>query len=867
MKNKFLKLIACLLVAAMLATTAAFPVVGDEPADAPADAQTETTENPAEDPSAEDTSEDETPAEDSTEEDTPAEDAPAEDAPAEDASAEDAPAEDTPAEDASEEGDKASGEEEEEEVDAEFLTDEQELARCEKVCENDKFIIYLDRDYERVGIFVKETGFVHWSNPVNALLDDATSKPATKQNRLSNVGVMYGNATDLFTSSTYGYSYRESTYVKPSKKKKDDAEEEKKKSKTEFEIKDDGVVITYNFKTANAMIPVHYVLEDDYVRTYIKTSEINEKSGYKDGVNAEESETDVIILTQIALNPFMSAATSEDQGYMLIPDGSGAVINLNNGKTNYTNYSEYLYGRDITRVRELESDAVEQAYMPVMAMVRGNNGMVMIADKGDTFATVNAAVAGNKTDQCGYNYCYFSFVLRSSDEYKMAGDGSSIIVFEKGDGKIPVEEISVRYYPITSEEEIVPYTDVADVYRNYLIESEGLTKKTTANYSPLFVDYYGGTLKSKSILGIPVDIKTSYTSFDEALEITEELKALGVDDMVINYNDWTNDSMSDKIDTADSVAGCLGGKRSLNKFVDYCEENGIQFYGSVDGFTFKSAGNGFITLFDTAYRVSKSYSRQYDYNIAYGTPNSGVAAALLAPKSISKLAKKVSKNVAKLDLPGVGLGSISAYIWSDFSTKNHTSRDTTAQYVIDYYKTVKEKTEGAKIIADAPNAYLIPYVDTIKKLPLQSSQFKIADMDIPFMQMVLHGYTDYSTTAINGSADSKTLFLKAIAAGSNIQYDFIYEEATKLVNTDYVDLYYATYEGWLSQCAKEYELAKAVLAPVSDSVITGYEVDGDVITTTYSNGSVITVNIETGVINAGGQTYKYSDYVDEGGLK
>lgn len=844
MKNKFLKLIACLLVAAMLASIAAFPVVGDEPADAPADAQTETTEEPTED--------------EIVDEPAPAEETPAEDEEPVDAVADDASA------------DGEESEEDEDIISSQFVSDEEEIAKCEKITENDNFILYLDREFERIGIFVKETGFVHWSNPVNAMLDKATAKQATKQSRLSNLAVKYGNATDLIPPSAYNYSYRDSTYVKAKKtssKKKDGEEQPAQTSHTQYEPIANGLKITYDFQTAKAEIPVYFVLEDDYIRAYIKTSEIKEKAGYKPDVEAEESKTDVLILTEIAINPFMSAADKDESGYIFIPDGSGAVINLNNGKTNYKNYSEYLYGRDITKVRDLEADAVEQAYMPVMALVRGNNGMVMIADKGETFATVNAAVAGNKQDQCGYNYCYFSFVLRTSDEYKMAGDGSSIIVYEKGDGKIPVEEISVRYYPITSKEETVPYADIAEVYRNYLIEEEGLTKKTKADYAPLFVDYYGGTLKSKSILGIPIDIKTSYTTFKQALEITNSLVDLGVDKMVVNYNDWTNDSMSDKIDTADSVAGCLGGKSDFKKLMSYCKDNGIDFYGSVDGFTFKSGGNGFITLFDTAYRVSKSYSRQYEYNLAYGTPNSGVAAALLAPKSIAKLAKKVSKNMGKLDIPGAGLGSISSTVWSDYSNKNGTNRATTAQYIIDYYKTVKEKTASGKMIADAPNAYLVTYVDAIKKLPLQSSQFKIADLDIPFMQMVLHGYTDYSTEPINGSADSKTLFLKAIAAGSNIQYDFIYDEATKLVNTDYVKLYYATYEGWLNQCAAEYELAKTVLAPVCEAVITGYEVDGSVITTTYSNGTVITVDIETGVITSGGKTYKYSDYVDEGGLR
>lgn len=836
MKNKFLRLIACLLAAAMLASTAALSVAADENASDPAvvDEQTDNAQEQT----------DNTPDEQVNESDEDVADT--EEGEPDEAQTDDAAAEENEENKAASDSEN-SGEEEEEDNSA-FLTDEDELARCKVAAENDNLILYLDEEFERLGLYVKESGAVHWSNCLNAMKDKSTSKPSLKQNRLSNLAIKYGNATDLIMSS-YLYSYRQST----------------DKEKTAFELVENGVKMTYEFDTAKVSVPVYYILEDDYLDVYINTSEIKEKAGFKADVEAEESATDVLILTDIAIMPYMGAADTETSGYMLIPDGSGARVNFNNGKTNYKNFSQYVYGRDITRVRELQYDETEQVYMPVMAMVKGSDGLVMIATEGDTFATANAAVSGNKTDQAAYNYCYFSFVLRSTDEYNMAGDSSSIVVFEKGDGSIPVEKLAVRYYPITSDEEEVTYGEIADVYRNYLVNEKNLTKKTTSGYSPLFVDYYGGTLKPKSILGIPIDVKTSFTTFNQAQEITAKLKEAGVKDLVVNYNDWTNDSMSSKLDTADSVAGCLGGKGDYKKMLKYFADNGVEYYASIDGLTFKSGGNGFMTLFDTAYRVSKSYSRQYEYNLAYGTPEAGVAAALLAPKSINKLSKKVTKNMDKLDNPGVGLGSISSTLWSDFSNKNHTNRATTAQYVIDYYKSVAGVTD--KIIANAPNAYLYPYVDSIINLPVQSSQFKIADADVPFIQMVLHGYTNYSTKAINGSADSKTLFLKAIAAGSSIKYDFIYNKATKLTNTDYDRLYYATYEGWIEQAAKEYELAHEVLSSVADAEITDYKQDGSVLTTTYSNGVVTTVDLETGKITANGKTYNYSDYVDEGGMR
>lgn len=826
MKNTFLRLIAMLLVTTILLSMTVFTAVAEEETEETVTAAEEVVE--------------ETEAEEEASEEEESEEAEAEEETEEEAEEAEEASED-------EDSDSDSEEEEEEEETVAYVSGEEEIARSEVVAENDEAIMYLDREYERIGLYIKSSGKVWWSNIVNALLDDATTKSSLQENRLSNIAVRYGNATDLIISA-YVYSYRQST----------------DKEDTEFELIDNGVKITYTFSSAKATVPVYYVLEDTYLYCYVNTNEIVEKAGYVDGEDAQESDSDVLILTELAMNPYFGAADSEASGYMLVADGSGAIIRLNNGKSNYSNYSSTIYGRDTTDVKDLQPDETEQVYMPVMAMVQGSDGLVMVATEGDTFASENAAVAYNTDDNCGYNYCYFSFTLRSTDTYSMSGGSSSIVMFEKGDGTIAVEKLGVRYYWVTSEEEEVSITEVADVYRDYLIEEEGLTQKTESDYAPLFVEFYGGTLKSKSILGIPVNLKTAFTTFDQAAEILEELVELGVDQFVVNYNDWTADSMTDKLDTAKSVASVLGGKSDLEDLIEYCESINAEFYGSISDYTFSSNGNGFWTLFNTAYRVSKSYARPYEYNIAYGTPNSGVASALLSPRSISKLSSKVAKNFEKYDLPGAGLGDFANTLWGDYSTKNRTNREVTAQYIIEYYKEIAGVVD--KIIADSPNAYLYSYVDVIQNLTLQSSQFKIFDEDVPFVQIVLHGYIPYSTEAINSSADSMELFLKAIASGSYVKYTFIYEETTEIEDTDYIDLYYANYDGWLEQAAAEYELAAEILAPVSDSVITGYETDGNVITTTYENGYVTTVDLSTGEITANGKTYYYSDYVDEGGI-
>ena len=149
----------------------------------------------------------------------------------------------------------------------------------------------------------------------------------------------------------------------------------------------------------------------------------------------------------------------------------------------------------------------------------------------------------------------------------MSGDNSNkITVFEKNG--IKTERFGVRYYPVDSDNgEDLNYADCAEVYRNYLINNKGLTAKAQANKSDLYVDLYGGVMKDTSILGIPFNLKTEITGFDQASDILDILKDGGVDNITVNYNDWTNDSIKNKISTEVSPSGKLGGSSAFDKLI------------------------------------------------------------------------------------------------------------------------------------------------------------------------------------------------------------------------------------------------------------------------------------------------------------
>ena len=69
--------------------------------------------------------------------------------------------------------------------------------------------------------------------------------------------------------------------------------------------------------------------------------------------------------------------------------------------------------------------------------------------------------------------------------------------------------------------ETLDYVDIAAKYREYLIDDVNVPVKAKADSSSLYVDMYGGCEKQKNVLGFPVFMKTSMTSYNEMQDILE----------------------------------------------------------------------------------------------------------------------------------------------------------------------------------------------------------------------------------------------------------------------------------------------------------------------------------------------------------
>ena len=376
----------------------------------------------------------------------------------------------------------------------------------------------------------------------------------------------------------------------------------------------------------------------------------------------------------------------------------------------------------------------------------------------------------------------------------------------------------------------------------------------------------GGTEKEKSILGIPVTLKNSLTTFAQAEDILTDLTADGVspEDIRVQYYNWTNAGITGKVDLKAKPAGCLGGKGDWEDLMDYAGRNGITIYPAVDNQTFAS-GSGYYTFTDTTVRISGSYARIYPYNLAYGNQSSAEKPlSLLSPAAFSEIYEKLTGNFTKKNLSAVSLGSMTSALYGDYG-KKEICRDKAQEILTRSYQQITDA--DIAMLADTANAYALPYVQELTDVPLQSSGYDVFDEDIPFYQMVMHGLKPYASPAVNASATPEETVLLSIATGSSLHYDMIGGETSELKDTVLDGLYYAGADDWKDNAAQSYAFAKTVTAGLGDQQITGYVREGDVITTTYENGAVTEVDLAAQTVTADGKTYALSEYVEEGSWK
>ncbi len=737
--------------------------------------------------------------------------------------------------------------EEESKPEKEPIKEEDVLASCQLAASNDNYELLVNT---QTGIFAfrtKDGKHIWWSNPYNAD-DDPVANNSKKEDLKSSLVINAVKVTDTESPSTTVRSYKDS--VNAIVETADDI-----RPGLTVTMVENGFRAEYTFPNEGITIPYYITLKDDYIEASIAVDEIYEVELSGDVIS--ESSRSIVDLN---LLQDLGAAYSDEEGYIITPDGSGAVINFNNGKSKSNEYTQRIYGRDLAKSQDMAPKKTEQAYLPIMGIVKKDNALLEVVTEGAAYATARAAVAGQKSTS--YNSAWFNFTLRSTDTYFMGGQNASALNAYQ-EKIIPESRLTVRYYPIVKDD--VSFVDVAKRYQQYLVEEKGLTRVENEE-APLYLDIYGGTVKEQSIVGLPVKLETPATTYEEAKKILQELNTLGVDKMIVSYEDFNAAGITSRISNSVDYSGTLGGKNKWKELRSYCDASGVMLVPSFDLMEYERSGNGYTKTGASAIAVTKAYATQSVYELAFGTPHDTRSSwYILSPAFYERVYGEVVSSCQREGMSAISVADGTNKLYSDFTSNasRSTSRQQAVNNLIKGYEMINQS--GMTFVSAAANDYALPYVDYLKDVPLYSSNFDVYDYDIPFYEIVIHGYIPYTTKAKNASSSADEMFVYSVATGTPLHYEVMYEDPNEFTDCSYDELFYTYYKGWLQDISAEYKFMQQYVLPLTDETIEDFKIlNENVYQTTFSDGTVVEANISTLQMWINDTEVKLSDFETKG---
>ncbi len=602
-------------------------------------------------------------------------------------------------------------------------------------------------------------------------------------------------------------------------------------------------------------IPLEYRLDGDAVDVSIPLSEVKENGGGS--------------IFRIQMLRYFGAAGTEEEGYMLVPNGSGSLINFNNGKTGTSPYSEYVYGLDPLSAEYTVRENTTDTKLALYGIFRKDSAVFATIEDGASYALLSAYVSGKVNE---YNFVYPTFVVRGNDKLSMFGTTGN-------EADIPIVEtnhydadLTVKYTMLT--EENADYSSAANYYRDRLVREGKLrAEETTGDDLKFYYDVLGGVGMTKFFLGTQYQGMYTMTTFEEAEDIYTDLYDSGITKQVMNFQGWMNRGYYHDVANKIKIPHALGGKSDLEALSGRMAADGNTFYADV---AFQK-----VTFISKRYSYGNETSRYYGagYVAEFGLVNpatlrqtSGLGYEenhyyLISPKFLHRYTDAFAKKIGKYDISGISLRDLGNELHSDKKRTHIIDREAALDVVTAALGDMKDT--GKSILLNAGNDYAFGYADDMINVPLSSNDYYIIDETVPFYEMLIHGYIDYAGSVINLSDtyEKSDIVLNLVENGAAPHFMFSWENSSDIKTTALNRFYSTSYENWKDDAVAIYNEVNGALKYVTGAAMIKHEtLDSGVKAVAYSNGVVIYINTGNSDKTVNGVTVPAKGYL-VGGVK
>ncbi|HPY42999.1 MAG TPA: DUF5696 domain-containing protein [Clostridia bacterium] len=555
---------------------------------------------------------------------------------------------------------------------------------------------------------------------------------------------------------------------------------------------------------------------------------------------------------RVALLPNFGAGGTMDEGYMLMPEGGGAIIRFNNGKIAQNSYFANVYGWDYATSRPAVVHETN-VWFPVYGMVSNGSAFLCMMEDQAANVSLSADIAGRSNS---FNTAYASYNLLHSDAFNVTERTiETIYMYEQS---LPQGKITQRYRFLATSD----VASLAQAYRGYLQERyPGLTPKSQTGL-PLCVEIIGAIDKVQQKGGLPVSSPIRLTGYQDAAAIVSDLSTLGDTRLFVRLNGWMNGGVLQTLLRNDKLVSQLGTQEDFDNMVTAISDTGARLYlHGITSFAMDSGlKEGFLPLRDAARFTTREHVKLYQYsNIWYGELDLDDAYFLLKPETAADMLTNLARAARKRGASGISLEDIGSLLSADYNPRHTVTRDEVAALQMDV---LRSQADGLGVMMRGGNLYALEHADLVTDTDLAGIGYFIVDEQVPFLQMALHGLVEYTGYPLNLAGDWEQELLLSAQRGAGLSFVFMQEEPLVLHDTLYSNYYGASYKLWSQRARQIASRYARELGGLFNQAIIGFEYLDDLITaTTYADGTRVLVNFSQQERQAAGHTVPARDYL------
>jgi len=555
-------------------------------------------------------------------------------------------------------------------------------------------------------------------------------------------------------------------------------------------------------------------------------------------------------ITNISILPYFGAGSTNDEGFMFVPEGGGSIINFNNGKLKQNWYYADMYGWDLAESRDAVITETRNVF-PVFGLANGNSGFISVIESGSEYAVINADISGKLGT---YNYVNAIYDMLHREQFLVTSRNiNSQFSYEDS---LPQNQKIVQSYIFVDEPS---YVEMAKAYSKYLFGDKKVEQNKPV---PVVVEVLGAIDKVQQIAGMPKTKPYDLTTYSQAADIIKSVQGYGIDGVRYKLSGFVNEGMRQTLLKDIDFISQMGGKSGFKKMMKELSGVSDKIYldAAIETAYRSGMSDGFFKYKDAARLISDELCEIYEYSpIWYGREKEKDSYYLISKKLREKCVNELLKVSSKYGLNGVSFRDYGSNLSSDYNKRRPLNRMESREMQQEAMQEAAKK--GLKVMINGGNDYALSYADCITNMKLHGNSYGIIDYKVPFYQMVIPGYVDYVSEPVNLAAEQIQVILESAEAGAGLSFAFTASDEKRVQETDYSQYYSTYYTRWEKDFAQICKTYVEKMANVSGAKIINHEfITADITKTTYENGYSVYVNFGYQDYSKGGLSIKARSY-------